>query len=181
MEIDQHEKLMCWDCVVEKSSTFLEDTMLEVDFYRYDFTKFIAYLNKYKHMMRGRERKSSRCRHFGYHRKCNCCSMDLCGNETCYFTYDLEKRICCKCTIKGNLPKETWNFIYAGNFDILLKYLKRKGVLFKFRDVREYERVTNLSLKLKVFLNGKLPYKYVQMEILERGCQMKPREIIEIV
>jgi len=53
-----------------------------------------------------------------------------------------------------------------------LRLLNRNRIFRKWREL--YEMILNLS----VFLNGRLPYKYVQMEILERGCILKPREIL---
>jgi len=176
------EYIACWDCGIEKLE---KKGWHEMVFSYNNFKSFISYLRKSKHRLK--ENKIIQCVHqFNSDYQCRQCKTTLCSLcnqnnisfycelddwEQCYY-------MCYGCAVQNELPEEP-ECIYIDRRD--LKYLKKMGVLFKLKDKMKYKKVANLSLKLKVFLNGRLPYKYVQMEVLERGCTMKPREIIEIV
>jgi len=174
---------ICWDCVVTKLSSILKQNILDAAFSNCNFRKFISYLKRHKLKLENKK-VICMCRYY-WEDFCDMCVTTLCGkcNSCTSFSwhYTNFSDICSKCVLQLKYIPESLENIFAYNFSVLLKKLNEVDDLFKFSDAREYKKVSNLSLKLKVFLNGRLPYKYVQMEVLERGCTLKPEEIIEIV
>jgi hypothetical protein len=44
-----------------------------------------------------------------------------------------------------------------------------------------YESTKQYINKLKLFLNGRIPFKYLYMEIIERYCKYAPHEIMKLI